>query len=414
MDQRGEQDGREGVGCDRNGQVNCIWLPSRNLEGTISTSIKSLSHLKELNFAHNKLSVRLPDGLFLSLNRLEILDFSYNRLSEEFQPFDHFPVSIKMVDLSSNGFSGVLHCSFLLQVWSLIGFNVSNNSFYGPLPTVIYNFLYSSITIVNFSFNYFNSSIPNGYGRCSKLKIPCAGFNSITGSLPDDIYQVSTLQELSLPGNGISDQRSNAQLDRDFAKPILLRFLNFLSGPLPRSVARLSRLASELIANRLVRASNELPVLLVQPMSRHLYLHNQLSRLPLGIYLNGHNLTGTILVSIGELHVLNLSHNNFTGSIPETVSHLISLEKLSFSDNSLFGEIPSSLKKLHFFQRGKQRSTAQYPLEVSLIHSQRKVLEGNPHLCGSDFQRPCSDPPNAPVQMQSSEHTENSEIRVTF
>ena len=201
---------REGVGCDRNGQVNCIWLPSRNLVGTISTSIKSLSHLKELNFAHNKLSVRLPDGLYLSLNRLEILDFSYNRLSEEFQPFDHFPVSIKMVDLSSNGFSGVLHYSFLLQVWSLISFNVSNNSFYGPLPTVIYNFLYSSITIVNFSFNYFNGPIPNGYGRCSKLKIPCAGFNSITGSLPDDIYQVSTLQELSLPGNGISGQVSEA------------------------------------------------------------------------------------------------------------------------------------------------------------------------------------------------------------
>ena len=137
-------------------------------------------------------------------------------------------------------------------------------------------------------------------------------------------------------------------MDKDFAKPILLRFLNFLSGPLPRSVARLSRLASELIANRLVRAPNELPVLLVQPMSRHLCLHNQLSRLPLAIYLNGDNLTGTIPVSIGELHVLDLSHNNFTGSIPETVSHLINLEKLSFSDNSFFGEIPSSLEKLHF------------------------------------------------------------------
>ena len=89
-------------------------------------------------------------------------------------------------------FNVVNYCSWL---WILMSFNVSNS-----------NFSYSSITVLDFSFNY---SFANGHGRCSKLKILRASFNSITGSLPDDIHRVSTLQQLFLQyhwGFGCSQQ----------------------------------------------------------------------------------------------------------------------------------------------------------------------------------------------------------------
>lgn len=79
--------------------------------------------------------------------------------------------------------------------------------------------------------------------------------------------------------------------------------------------------------------------------------------------------------------------------------------------------IPSSLKKLHFlssFSVANNDLQGSIPTGGQFDISQRKVLEGNPHLCGPVLQRPYSDPPNAHVQIQSSEHTENSEITVTF
>ncbi|KAG6750523.1 hypothetical protein POTOM_045019 [Populus tomentosa] len=41
--------------------------------------------------------------------------------------------------------------------------------------------------------------------------------------------------------------------------------------------------------------------------------------------------------SLGEIHALNLSHNNLTGSIPATLSNLKQIESLDLSHNNLNG-----------------------------------------------------------------------------
>ncbi|KAH1120656.1 hypothetical protein J1N35_003816 [Gossypium stocksii] len=70
-----------------------------------------------------------------------------------------------------------------------------------------------------------------------------------------------------------------------------------------------------------------------------------------GLDLSCNNLTGAIPQSLGKLfsiRALNLSHNHLTGHIPVSLSNLSQIESLDFSYNNLSGRIPSELVDLNF------------------------------------------------------------------
>ncbi|PRQ35678.1 putative non-specific serine/threonine protein kinase [Rosa chinensis] len=192
----------QGITCNRDGWVTHLQLPSKGLKlkGGIfpSSSLANLIHLTHLNLSHNSLSGSLDQTeFFLSLNDLEILDLSYNLLFGVLPsslPSSHIP----MVDLSSNRLHGAVSSSFFQQAWNLTSFNVSNNTFSGSIPSSICRHSSSSLRHLDFSFNYFNGSISSGLGKCSKLQIFCAGHNYLSGSLPEDMFNSTTLEEISL------------------------------------------------------------------------------------------------------------------------------------------------------------------------------------------------------------------------
>ncbi|KAM1442191.1 hypothetical protein ACFX13_010088 [Malus domestica] len=69
------------------------------------------------------------------------------------------------------------------------------------------------------------------------------------------------------------------------------------------------------------------------------------------IDISCNNFNGSILEEVGKLvslYALNLSRNALTGAIPSSLGNLRQLESLDLSDNKLSGTIPSQLSKLNF------------------------------------------------------------------
>ncbi|KAK9055664.1 hypothetical protein SSX86_026749 [Deinandra increscens subsp. villosa] len=197
----------------------------------------------------------------------------------------------------SNGFSQTEHHSsaphFLHQTGQIL-LSVQN-------PSV--NLLSLQLPSANLSGN-----LPPELGDLSTLQSLYLSFNSITGSIPLELGYASSLQDI------------------DFSN-------NLLNGLVPVSIWNLcEKLISFRVHGNLLSGSIPKPGL---PNATC----NSLSNLDLG-----HNLfTGNVpefITGFSELKQLDLSDNKFSGSVPEGLSRL-GLEKLNLSYNNFTGVLPN-------------------------------------------------------------------------
>lgn len=331
----------EGISCDDYGSVIRLWLPSRGLKGTLSPSIGNLTRLIQLNLSGNSISGPVPDGVFSSLNHLQVVDLSVNHFSGVLDSSDSLPSSIKILDLSSNELEGKIQASFFQKAVNLMNLNLSYNGFVGSFPSSICNVL-PSISVLDFSFNRFEGSL-DGFGtRCSdNLRLLRAGFNSFTGFLPDDLYALTNLQHLYLPGNRFSGTIGESIGNLLSLKMLALHANNF-TGAIPWSIGKLSKL--EILLLYLNNLNGTLPVSL-----------RNCSRL-ITLNLRNNSITGQLssfdFSKFQQLEIIDLGNNLFKGRFPETLTSCLSLTAIRLSVNQLVGEIPveiQGLQSLSFF-----------------------------------------------------------------
>ncbi|CAH8252606.1 unnamed protein product [Arabidopsis lyrata] len=334
----------EGITCDdsSDSHVTMISLPFRGLSGTLASSVQNIHRLSHLDLSHNRLSGPLPPGFFSTLDQLMVLNLSYNSFNGELpleQAFGDgsnrfFPVHT--IDLSSNLLQGeILSNSIAIQgAINLISFNVSNNSFTGPIPSFMCRSS-PQLSKLDFSYNDFSGHISQELGRCLRLSVLQAGFNNLSGNIPSEIYNLSELEKLFLPANQLTGKIDNniTQLRKLTSLEL---YSNHLEGEIPMDIGNLSSLRSlQLHINKI---NGTVPHSLANCTN--------LVKLNLRVNRLGGSLTELDFSQLQSLRVLDLGNNSFTGELPDKIFSCKSLIAIRFAGNKLTGQMSPQVLEL--------------------------------------------------------------------
>ncbi|WVZ17175.1 hypothetical protein V8G54_010157 [Vigna mungo] len=360
-------------------QLKSLILRSCNLNLDKGSVIPSfLQYQKELQYidiSHNKLVGAFPNWLIQNNSRL------------------------KCFLVSNNLFDGKLELSSIRQ--NITWLDISNNNVSGSLPKDIGTFL-PVVRTLNLSTNNFEGSIPTSIGEMQELSFLDLSHNHFSGELPDELaIGCIRLQELRLSNNlfhGNIPKFSNftnlAQLfvnnnNLNCTLKEVLQNLNgkglmtidissnSISGSIPSSIAKLSRVWVLLMGNN--QLEGEIPIefsnlmmLFVLDISQN-RLFGSISHVNPSIlrvlYLQKNAFSGSIPLRFFEspsLTTLDLRDNNFSGNIPYTIDRLSELRVLLLGGNNFSGYIPVQLCQLQ---------------KITLIDLSRNKLKGSIPSC---------------------------------
>ncbi|GLT41622.1 hypothetical protein SLA2020_156710 [Shorea laevis] len=350
-----------------------------NLEGSISASIGNLSQLTDLVLSDNNLSGQIPTSL-ANLTQLNYLDLSNNQFSGPILASIGNLSQLTYLILSNNNLSGQIPTS-LANLTQLTLLYLSNNQFFGPIPAFIGNL--RQLTDLSLSFNNFNGQIPTSLAnltqltyldlsnnqfsvpipfhasRFSKLMYLDLSHNLLNGMLPPWIFTLPSLKHLYL-----NDNQFQGQIN-EFQQNSLIRLAlsnNKLQGSIPNSIANLVNLSF------LDLASNHFSLI---SLTMNVDANFTLPKLT-DVSFSSCNLSEfpNFLRRSNGLQSLVLSKNSIQGNIPEWICEKDYLEILDLSHNNLIGKIPNCL-----------------PRSLSVLNLQANYLHGNipfgfPKGCG--------------------------------
>ncbi|KAJ8764418.1 hypothetical protein K2173_006158 [Erythroxylum novogranatense] len=219
--------------------------------------------------------------------------------------------------------------------------------------------------------------IANTYSRVTGLSLPAS---QLLGSIPADLGMIQHLRSLDLSNNSL-----NGSLPLSIVNATELQFLdlsnNMISGQLPDTIGRLQNLeflnlSDNALAGRLPVNLTTLHNLTVVSLKNN-YFSGQLPggfELVQFLDLSANLINGSLPQDFGggSLSYLNASYNRISGQIPpEFATKIPGNATIDLSFNNLTGEIPESV--VFFNQKGRS-------------------FNGNPDLCGEPTRNPCPIP----------------------
>ncbi|CDY48747.1 BnaA02g30080D [Brassica napus] len=429
--------------------LSLLSLVNNHFTGTLPPNISALCNLETFEASENIFTGTLPSTLFntpsltyidLKDNQLNaILEFgnisSPSKLERLSLGNNHFkgslPISISslliVLDLSSNAFQGPLFDP-PVSTEALV---VSNNNFTGKIPESICEQRY--LQTLDLSNNSFTGSIP----QCLKnLNISIdVSQNRLVGKLPRSLKSCTSLEVLNVRSNGIDDTFPFWLNTLPELKVIVLRNNNF-KGPLHRhhpfgfpklQIIDVSNngfngtLPSDYFSDwNMTRREDRSGVIYIRYndyyhdsmvlMSKGVEMKlERILKLLTAIDLSGNELSGKIPESIGllkDLIVLNLSSNGFTGDIPSSFGNQSQLESLDLSNNKLSGSIPPSLgdlSSLSYIKVSNNQLHGPIPQSTQFQTQSASSFEGNLGLCGLPLSEKCGEQSQEPEAEEAEE-----------
>ena len=376
-----------GVSTDSIGRVTELDLSGNGMSGVVPAKLGRLANMKRLSIADNALSGRLP----LLLARVPLQQFDYGDTSlcaaddagfrewlngiprhsgtgvpcppltdREILEALYWATDGSNWDRSAGWLTGVP-----LSQWQgvqtdatgrVIELQLQYNSLSGSLPTELGQL--SELRTLDLMGNTLSGPVPPQLGDLDELRSLSLHRNRLTGPIPGRLGQLAELERLDLSRN-IFSGAIPPELG-ELANLVSLDFgRNEISGSIPPELGDLASLTNLRITDNLLSGAippelGDLNILAELDLAR-----NQLSgRIPsefgeLGamrvISLSDNQLTGGIPPHLGTLDrlvALDLSGNQLTGSIPAELGGLALLKELMLSGNRLSGSIPAELGNL--------------------------------------------------------------------
>ncbi len=271
------------------------------------------------------------------------------------------------------------------------GLSLYENRLSGTIPEELGNL--SRLKELSLSSNQLSGEIPAELGNLSNLEELHLYQNELGGTIPEEFGNLSRLRELSLSRNQLSGEIP-AELGSLSILEELYLYENQLSGAIPVELGNLSRLKElSLSSNQL---SGEIPSELGNLSNLeelHLYQNELGGTIPeeLGnlsrlreLSLSRNQLSGAIPAELGNLSNLEelyLYENQLSGAIPVELGNLLKLKKLSLSTNQLSGEVPAelgNLSDLEGLQLFRNELSGTIPVELgNLLKLKRLSLSTN-------------------------------------
>ncbi|EOA36582.1 hypothetical protein CARUB_v10011769mg [Capsella rubella] len=334
--------------------LSYLYLSYNNFVGEIPSSIGNLKQLTHFHVSYNKLSGNLPASI-LNCTQLLELDLSSNQFTGSLPPIISQSSKLESFYAGDNSFTGAI-LSSLVKIPSLTDISLGYNQFndfagienISLLPNLRY------ISIENRNYNKVSDSEVNlnVFLPLKKLdSLLISGIPLSTANITLDSDFPSSLKYLSLSGCNITEFPEFIRKGRN------LRILDFsnnkMKGQVPDWLWRLPKLESVLLSNNSFSGSNGSFEVSPESLISYVDLKSNAFQGPLFIPSSKHlryflgsknNFTGEIPRSIcraSSLEVLDLSNNNFDGSIPQCLETLMSsLTDLNLHNNRLSGMIP--------------------------------------------------------------------------
>ncbi|EEF49301.1 serine-threonine protein kinase, plant-type, putative [Ricinus communis] len=349
---------------------------------SIQQFIGSLKNLRYLNFSGCFFSWKNPVQFVTRLVSLDLSESSFHKLNLLQDPPDAFGavIALRHLDLSYNGIEGEIPRSFG-NLYTLKTLDLSRTYLSGNFPDMIN---VSFIRELHLSMNKVHWSLSESIGQLSNLEVLDLSSNSMGGVISDIHFSnLSKLWKLD-----ISDHSYTLAFSSNWNplfQLIILKMRSCILGPrFPQWLHRQKRIIHLDISNTSIsdRISDwfwELPPTLRYLNLSYNLISGEVQKLPLilgnfsVIDMSSNNFHGSIPLLRPDITLLNLAKNRLSGTISNLCSisgNLPQLKVLRLRSNRFYGTI--------FLQ-------LCHPAHIQILDFSRNNISGSIPQCVSNF-----------------------------
>ncbi|KAE8681117.1 hypothetical protein F3Y22_tig00111342pilonHSYRG00178 [Hibiscus syriacus] len=231
--------------CVEDYMLNSLNLNDNDFEGPVPKSLANCENLEVLNLGNNKINDTFPYWLG-TLPWLQVLALRSNHFHGRISPLKNGSdfSSLRILDLSYNEFSGSLPTSYFKIFKSMMNLSqvqMGYRSSYYEDSVVItmkgidieLKRILTIFATIDMSSNRFEGTISETVGNLISLKVLNFSHNHLTGHIPSSLGKMTALESLDLSDNKLAGGIPSQLTDLNFLSTLNLSE-NQLVGPIPK------------------------------------------------------------------------------------------------------------------------------------------------------------------------------------